>query len=266
MSFIIAAGTIGLTGLGATIGAGAMMGATIGGVGNLIRGKGLFDNLGQNLLVGGAGAGLMSGIGSAMGGKTVEALTAEAAAATDMGNTLKTGAENISLAPGQSPFTLPPATAPASLENFSPANQNFLDSMRSATPTNTDINKLMQPSTIKPATFMQNPADYIAQNPSTAAGVVTGLAGMLQTPDPVKQAPGPGGDKYDYAYKPAQYGPDGRVISQASYGTPTVTHYAAAGGSIPGFAEGGIYGSKNTAFTKPLLTLRLRKAMKLYLR
>ena len=74
-----AAGAIGLTGLGATIGAGAMMGATVGGVGNLIQGRGLFDNIGQNLLVGGAGAGISSLVGGALGGKTLETLTAEAA-------------------------------------------------------------------------------------------------------------------------------------------------------------------------------------------
>jgi len=85
----------------------------------------------------------------------------------------------------------------------------------------------------------KNAMDFLKNNklPLAAAGI--GLAGMIPPPDPGAPIKPPGGDKYDYAYKPAQYGPDGRVVSPASYGTPTVTHYAAAGGSIPGMAKGG---------------------------
>ena len=259
MSFMAAAGAIGLTGLGATIGAGAMMGAAVGGVGNLIQGRGLFDNLGQNLLVGGAGAGLMSGIGSAMGGKTLETLTAEAAQpGLDAAN--QAFAENAVAMPSQevmdagsksitdrfgtfeNPILTPaePLTPTVNSSNTAAINNaSYGDSPLATKPAGYD--KLYQQTsglTPPKATLMKNPANYMVQNPSTVAGAVTGLAGLFKQPDPVKQAPGLGGDKYDYAYKPAQYGPDGRVISQASYGTPTVTHYAAAGGSIPGFAEG----------------------------
>jgi len=246
MSFMAAAGAIGLTGLGATIGAGAMMGATVGGVGNLIQGRGLFDNLGQNLLVGGAGAGIMSGIGSLAGGSTIAEQEAAQLLAQQQSEMLKTGAENISSIPvegmstpaGKSPYLTTPNTVPEIPQNFTPAPEEFLNSMKPVAPsTPTDVSKFTQPSAIKPATLMKNPADWLAQNPSTAAGAVTGLAGMFKQPTAAAPAKPPGGDKYDYAYKPAQYGPDGKLVSQASYGTPTVTHYA-AGGSIPGFADG----------------------------
>jgi hypothetical protein len=85
---------------------------------------------------------------------------------------------------------------------------------------------------------MKNPADWLVQNPTTASGMVSGLAGLLKKPDPLAEKAGPGGNMYKYDYSPAQYGPDGRPIRQASYGTPTVTHYAAAGGPIR-FAKGG---------------------------
>ena len=70
MSFMTVAVGMGASGIGATLLAGGMMGAATGAVSNLVRGKGLFDNLGQNLLVGGATAGIASGIGSALGGET----------------------------------------------------------------------------------------------------------------------------------------------------------------------------------------------------
>ena len=247
MSFMAAAGAIGLTGLGATIGAGAMMGATVGGVGNLIQGKGLFENIGQNLLVGGAGAGIMGGLGSLAGGSTIAEQEAAQLLAQQQSEMLKTGAENISSIPvegmstpaGKSPFFTTPDTVPEIPKNFTPAPEEFLNSMKPAAPsTPTDVSKFTQPSAIKPATLMKNPADWLAQNPSTAAGAVTGLAGMFKQPTAAAPAKPPGGDKYDYAYQPAQYGPDGKLVSPASYGTPTVTHYAAAGGSIPGFADG----------------------------
>lgn len=258
-----AAGAIGLTGLGATIGAGAMMGATVGGVGNLIQGRGLFDNLGQNLLVGGAGAGIMGGLGSLAGGSTIAEQEAAQLLAQQQSEMLKTGAENISSIPvegmstpaGKSPYFQTPE--PANLSQATTTSGRFYNpstdtpelpnwaaqstqviAPQASTSMPTDVSKFTQPSAIKPATLMKNPADWLAQNPSTAAGAVTGLAGMFKQPTAAAPVKPPGGDKYDYAYKPAQYGPDGRMVSAASYGTPTVTHYAAAGGSIPGFADG----------------------------
>jgi hypothetical protein len=262
MSFMAAAGAIGLTGLGATIGAGAMMGAAVGGVGNLIQGRGLFDNLGQNLLVGGAGAGIMGGLGSLAGGSTIAEQEAAQLLAQQQSEMLKTGAENISSIPvegmstpvGKSPyFQTPelanlsqatttsgrfynPSTDTPELPNWA-AQSTQVIAPQASTSMPTDVSKFTQPSAIKPATLMKNPADWLAQNPSTAAGAVTGLAGMFKQPTAAAPVKPPGGDKYDYAYKPAQYGPDGRMVSAASYGTPTVTHYA-AGGSIPGFADG----------------------------
>ena len=67
MSFIGAATAMGLTGIGATIGAGVMMGgATTIGM-NLIRGNDPFDNIGQGLLLGGISGGIFGGAGAAAG-------------------------------------------------------------------------------------------------------------------------------------------------------------------------------------------------------
>jgi hypothetical protein len=90
MSFIAAAatvlGTTGAVGIGTTMLAGGMMGAATGAVGNLIGGRGIFDNLGQNMLMGGATAGIASGIGSALGGQTQAAIDAAKAVPETTGN------------------------------------------------------------------------------------------------------------------------------------------------------------------------------------
>lgn len=283
MSFMAAAGAIGLTGLGATIGAGAMMGATVGGVGNLIQGRGLFDNIGQNLLVGGAGAGIMSGLGSALGGKTIAELSGPAvqaelaagsqAATNAASEASKTAlaAANANTAANETLIAQAAANPDAimsgdqyrdflnqttyrppsfSANSYSPEGIAYLQSQGMPS---TDIAKQAGEAAansskfpgysqatkdlMKPATLMKNPANYMVQNPEKVAGVVTGLAGMFKQPDPAAPVKPPGGNKYDYAYQPAKYGPDGRMVSAASYGTPTITSYA-AGGSIPGFADG----------------------------
>lgn len=78
MSFISAATAMGLTGIGATIGAGVMMGgATTIGM-NLIRGNDPFDNIGQGLLLGGISGGIFGGAGAAAGN------AANATAATEL--------------------------------------------------------------------------------------------------------------------------------------------------------------------------------------
>ena len=213
----------------------------------------------------------MSGLGSAMGGKTLETLTAEAAqpgldAATknfaenavtmqsqeaiDAGSKgitdrLGTSFENPTeiadtSSYGDSSF----ATKPTYYDKLYQQTSNIADTSsygNSPLATKPDYYDkfYQQTSGLTPpkASFMKNPANYMVQNPSTVAGAVTGIAGLLKQPDPAAPAKPPGGDRYDYAYQPAKYGPDGRVVSPASYGTPTVTHYA-NGGSIPGFAEG----------------------------
>ena len=68
MSFIGAATTIGLSGAAATIGAGVMMGATVTGGMNLLRGKPLFEGIGQGALLGGITGGLFGGAGPAAQG------------------------------------------------------------------------------------------------------------------------------------------------------------------------------------------------------
>ena len=90
MSFIAAAatvlGTTGAVGIGTTMLAGGMMGAATGAASNLIRGRGIFDNLGQNMLMGGATAGIASGIGSALGGQTQAAIDAAKEVPATTGN------------------------------------------------------------------------------------------------------------------------------------------------------------------------------------
>lgn len=86
MSFITVAAGMGASGIGATLLAGGMMGAATGAVGNLVRGKGLFDNFGQNVLMGGATAGIASGIGSALGGETQAAIDAAKGVPETSGN------------------------------------------------------------------------------------------------------------------------------------------------------------------------------------
>ena len=295
MSFGIAA-AMGLTGVGAAMMTGAVYGGltTVGS--NLIRGKDAFDNIGQGLLLGGAGAGIASGLGSAMGGKTIAELSGPAAqaelaaagqAAGDAG--LKASGDALAAANANTAANTAVNDALVAQTTANPAadlaadpygqlksGDQYRDFLNKATYRPPDFaansyspqgiayqqsqgalpadiaqqagenaaNSSKFPGysqatkdLMKPATLMKNPADYMVQNPSKVAGVVTGLVGLLKQPDPAAPAKPPGGDRYDYAYQPAKYGPDGRVVSPASYGTPTVTHYA-NGGSIPGFAEG----------------------------
>ena len=54
MSFMGVAVGLGASGIGATMLAGGVMGGALGGVSNLIQGKDVFSNLGQNMLMGAA--------------------------------------------------------------------------------------------------------------------------------------------------------------------------------------------------------------------
>jgi hypothetical protein len=97
----------------------------------------------------------------------------------------------------------------------------------------------------------------MVQNPSKVAAIGSGLNSMFSQPTPLQPKAGPGGNRYEYNYQPAQYDSNGRIIKPASYGTPTVTHYAAAGGTIygddsgkgPYNDKGGIYGSDGPMYT-----------------
>jgi len=62
MSFAAAAVSIGFTGVGATIAAGAMMGATTTIAGNVIGGRSAFDNIGKGIITGGITGGLAPGL------------------------------------------------------------------------------------------------------------------------------------------------------------------------------------------------------------
>ena len=133
MSFISAATAIGLTGIGATIGAGVMMGgATTIGM-NLIRGNDPFDNIGQGLLLGGISGGIFGGAGAAAG---------EGAAATT-GATLDAAsnvipAQNLAVTSGNASAdlvnkfggTLDPTTGQPFTNTFGfkpPAEYNYFD-------------------------------------------------------------------------------------------------------------------------------------------
>ena len=247
MSFMAAAGYIGLTGLGATLGAGAMMGATMGGVSNLVQGRGVFDNIGQNMLMGGAGAGIIGGLGSAMGGVGTEVpatVTGSNLAVSQSGaNPLADASFNNLPA---STYTPPPAVSDnpaynawqAQTTNPPPISTSPVPDTISPSPISNDPSTYNSPTSNPKATFLKNPADYMVQNPTTVAGMASGVASLFNKPVPAAEKAGPGGNIDKYGYSPAQYGPDGRAISQASYGTPTVTHYAAKGGPIR-FAGGG---------------------------
>jgi hypothetical protein len=80
--------------------------------------------------------------------------------------------------------------------------------------------------------------DFATKHPLPTALGASLLYSGLQKPTTFQPTPGPGGNKYDYSYHPAQYDKDGNVIQTASYGTPTVTHYAAEGGAIKHYASG----------------------------
>jgi hypothetical protein len=87
MSFVAAATAIGFTGAGATIAAGAMMGATTTFAGNVIGGRDPFDNIGRGIVMGGITGGLTPGVKEAF-----EIGMPAAAGITAFGvNTLATG-------------------------------------------------------------------------------------------------------------------------------------------------------------------------------
>jgi len=67
MSFIAAATTIGFSGVGATIAAGAMMGATTTVAGNVLGGRDAFDNIGRGIITGGITGGLTPGFSEMTG-------------------------------------------------------------------------------------------------------------------------------------------------------------------------------------------------------
>jgi hypothetical protein len=81
--------------------------------------------------------------------------------------------------------------------------------------------------------LLKDPMAWIKANPiKSGLGAYAAYSLLNSKPGTVASQAGPGGNIDKYAYHPAQYGPDGRVIQQASYGAPTVTHYAAKGGPI----------------------------------
>ena len=277
MSFMAAAGAIGLTGLGATIGAGAMMGATMGGVSNLVQGRGVFDNIGQNLLVGGAGAGIVSGLGSALGGQTVAELSgpaaqaelaaagqtagnaglkaSEAAMTAANTNTLATNSlvDQATLNPdalmsgdkyrdflNQTTYRPPDFAA----NQFSPEGIAYQQS-QGALPADiaqqageNAANSSKFPGysqatkdLMKPASFMKNPADYMVQNPTTVAGMVSGVASLFNKPAP------PVGLQDKTGYSP-QYTYDPKTQKYIAAAPMSYTYKGAEGGEVPGFAEG----------------------------
>jgi uncharacterized Ntn-hydrolase superfamily protein len=67
MSFIAAATTIGFSGVGATIAAGAMMGATTTVAGNVLGGRDAFDNIGRGIITGGITGGVAPGVAAEFG-------------------------------------------------------------------------------------------------------------------------------------------------------------------------------------------------------
>ena len=95
------------------------------------------------------------------------------------------------------------------------------------TPAGTAAAKAADPELLK------DPMAWIKANPiKSGLGAYAAYSLLNSKPGTVASQAGPGGNIDKYAYHPAQYGPDGRVIQQASYGAPTVTHYAAKGGPI----------------------------------
>jgi len=282
MSFMAAATAIGLEGMAATIGAGAMMGATVGGVSNLVQGRGVFDNIGQNMLMGGAGAGIMSGIGSAVGTQAA-APVEERLASEALTQAPSVAAQDVaaSINPPMPVPTYPPPISNAYGEGYSmigqgagyPATGNPYDLGNDLSNINPDFSGSAAPVTapttpvaasgnmsidqkprfdplsgpksssgaqasIGKPELLNDPVGWIKDNPIKAGLGAYAAYNMMQRPAPLAAQAGPGGNIDKYAYHPAQYGPDGRAISQASYGAPTVTHYAARGGPIR-FAGGG---------------------------
>lgn len=87
MSFMVAAatvlGTVGAVGIGTTMLAGAMMGAALSGIGNIISGRDVFYKMGKGIFLGAATAGVAQGMGSF--GSAVEGTAGAAGAAGGSG-------------------------------------------------------------------------------------------------------------------------------------------------------------------------------------
>ena len=83
MSFMVAAatvlGTVGAVGIGTTMLAGAMMGAALSGIGNIISGRDVFYKMGKGIFLGAATAGVAQGMGNF--GSAVEGTAGAAGAA-----------------------------------------------------------------------------------------------------------------------------------------------------------------------------------------
>ena len=300
MSFMaVAVGVVG-EGIGATMLAGAMMGGSIGAVSNLAQGKDVFSNLGQNMLTGAAGAGIMSGVGSAVGSMGAETLSAP----------VSYGPTNLPEVPPlgslDTAFSTTPALNSAAITTPLPAQANIIGQpigasdvfvpeagvgvnsapnmvggIGTTSPANNfnvaanqvpgqgavaaqgGANYLNPPGSsssglggLRPVTASGNPVtggvmgggspaapssgilDFATKHPLPTALGASLLYSGLQKPTTFQPTPGPGGNKYDYSYHPAQYDKDGNVIQTASYGTPTVTHYAAESGAIKHYASG----------------------------
>lgn len=85
----------------------------------------------------------------------------------------------------------------------------------------------------------KNAMDFLSNNKLPLAATALGISSMMTPNQPAAAAPKLQGTRQDYAYDQPKYGPDGKLIAAPSYrqigSTP---YYAAAGGEIPGFAEG----------------------------
>jgi hypothetical protein len=287
-----------------------MMGGSIGAVSNLAQGKDVFSNLGQNMLTGAAGAGIMSGVGSAVGSMGAETLSAP----------VSYGPTNLPEVPPlgslDTAFSTTPALNSAAITTPLPAQANIIGQpigtsdvfvpeagvgvnsapnmvggIGTTSPANNfnvaanqvpgqgavaaqgGANYLNPPTPgqgfvppgssssglggLRPVTASGNPVtggvmgggspaapssgflNYASEHPIQTAFGASLLYSGLQKPQGISNAATPrGGNKYDYGYHPAQYDQNGNVISTASYGTPTVTHYAAEGGAIKHYASG----------------------------
>jgi hypothetical protein len=253
--------------------AGGMMGgATTLGM-NILSGRDAFSNMGQGMLMGAAGSGLVSGLGAAAGGSSAatqeallkipdtafnpdvatlsssqqvaqDAITAQNAIAN---NAITPNAPQLtdtkfnewgnSWKPGETPTQYLEPASPAVRPDVTYNPDIPTNAQNALTP---DYPKNWSSPTVKPPEFMKNPADYMVQNPSKVAAIGSGLTSLLNPQqrgiaNPIK---GPGGNNYNYPYQPAQYDSSGRTIKPASYGNPAITHYAAAGGAIKHYAKG----------------------------
>ena len=109
MSFVAAATAIGLEGMAATIGAGAMMGGAMKVGTNVLSGKGAFDNIGQGILMGGITGGIAPEVAQALdistaaaAGLTSGALTGLATGSLSQGLMTGLGTYGLASLPGAS--------------------------------------------------------------------------------------------------------------------------------------------------------------------